>query len=269
MFEGKEIIASFSVIPSRLPTLSKCVESMLNQTVPPDRIVINIPQYFRRFKCHISDDLIPRFDSKRVVINRCDDMGPGTKLLGSLSYVSDDSLLVLVDDDMEYDTQLVEHLSRCVLETNAASSFHVYQIKSRRSYIIGQGSDGFAIDGKHLRDIQSFFAIAQKNMHVWLNDDLWISFFLFLKGVDIVSCKDFCRSHVQGYVEGEVFTPVAAPDGLVEIKGRYARWRSLHRGVRYLERKEPWLLEGLGILTEKPRYRLSDHILHFMAWVKD
>jgi hypothetical protein len=196
-------------------------------------------------------------------------MGPGTKLLGSLSYVSERSLLILVDDDMEYDSHLIERLSKCVLETKAACSFHVYQVESKRSYDIGQGSDGFAIDGMHLGNVQEFFSIAKKSMHVWLNDDLWISFFLFLKGVDIISCRDFCRKHVEGYVEGDVFTPVTGSDGLVEIEGRYARWRSLHRGVRYLERKEPWLLESLGILTEKPRYKLSDHFRHFMAWVKD
>ena len=78
------IYVSLSTIPQRLKNLYKAVESLLKQTRKPDKIFINIPLKYRRFSETIEDDQIPKFDNSIVEITRCEDCGPGTKLLGSL-----------------------------------------------------------------------------------------------------------------------------------------------------------------------------------------
>jgi hypothetical protein len=230
--------------------------------------VINIPTRFKRFQCGIKDEQLPRFESERVIVNRCADDGPGTKLLGSLPLIPEDGLVVLVDDDMEYDPRMIEWISRCTRETGSAGSFHVYQIKSRQTYSIGQGSDAFAIEGRHLKNLREYFQIAGRNMHVWLNDDLWISYCLHLLGVNIVSCKEYCRKHVAGYCEEDIFERVTTRDGLVDIGGRYSRWRSLYRGIRYLERKRPWLEASLGLTASSPGWKASDRILDLVDLIR-
>ena len=78
------IYVSISTIPERLKNLNKSIESLLNQSKKPDKIFINIPFKFRRFKETIEDNQIPNFQSDIIDVTRCEDCGPGTKLLGSL-----------------------------------------------------------------------------------------------------------------------------------------------------------------------------------------
>ena len=80
----KMIYVSISTIPPRIKNLEKSVESILNQTLKPDKIFINIPYKYRRFKEIITDDQIPKFKDISIEVTRCEDSGPGTKLLGSL-----------------------------------------------------------------------------------------------------------------------------------------------------------------------------------------
>ena len=79
------IYVSISTIPQRIKNLNKSVQSLLNQTRKPDKIFINIPFKYRRFSETIEDKQIPKFDNNFVEITRCEDSGPGTKLLGSLN----------------------------------------------------------------------------------------------------------------------------------------------------------------------------------------
>ena len=88
------IYVSLSTIPQRIKNLSTSVESLLNQTQKPDKIFINIPFKYRRFSETIEHEQIPKFDNSTVEITRCEDSGPGTKLLGSLKKLEKNSLLI-------------------------------------------------------------------------------------------------------------------------------------------------------------------------------
>ena len=93
------IYVSLTTIPQRIKDLNKTVQSLLKQSQKPDKIFINIPFKYKRFKEIINDDQIPKFDNSIVEITRCEDCGPGTKLLGSLDKFEKNSLVILVDDD--------------------------------------------------------------------------------------------------------------------------------------------------------------------------
>ena len=97
------IYVSISTIPPRIKNLEKSVESILNQTLKPDKIFINIPFKYRRFKEAIGDNQLPNFKDSSIEVTRCEDCGPGTKLLGSVHKMEKDSLVVLADDDNFYD----------------------------------------------------------------------------------------------------------------------------------------------------------------------
>ena len=56
----------------------------------------------------MNDDQIPKFDDNSVEITRCEDCGPGTKLLGSLNKLKKDSLIILADDDHIYEDYMIE-----------------------------------------------------------------------------------------------------------------------------------------------------------------
>ena len=87
------ICVSITTIPERLNTVHKSVESLLKQTKKPDKIFINIPNKYRRFKEIVKNYQIPKFNDESVIVNRCEDFGPGTKLLGSLDKIDKNSLI--------------------------------------------------------------------------------------------------------------------------------------------------------------------------------
>ena len=75
------IYISISTIPQRIKNLNESVKSLLNQTRKPDKIFINIPYKYQRFSETIDDSQIPKFNSKIVEVTRCEDCGPGHKIV--------------------------------------------------------------------------------------------------------------------------------------------------------------------------------------------
>ena len=97
------IYVSLTTIPQRIKDLNKSIESLLKQSKKPDKIFVNIPFKYKRFKEIFDDNQIPKFDNSIVEITRCEDCGPGTKLLGSLDKLEKNSLVILADDDHVYE----------------------------------------------------------------------------------------------------------------------------------------------------------------------
>ena len=191
------IYISISTIPSRVNFLNKTIESILKQTKKPDKIFVNIPYEYKRFKEKILDENMPKFDST-VELTRCEDYGPGTKLLGSINKFNQDSLLILVDDDHIYENFMIEKFYEFYKkDSNNAYSFYVHPIGK---FGVGQGADGFAINTNHLKNIDKFFdLIVKNNEELFLHDDLWISFFLkFIKQIKILSLHNFLEKDKNG-----------------------------------------------------------------------
>jgi len=192
------IYISISAIPQRLKHLHKSVNSLLNQTKKPDKIFVNIPYKYKRFKETITDNQIPKFDSSIVEVTRCEDCGPGTKLLGSLNKLKKNSLLILADDDHTYENYMIEKFFHFYsLAPNNAYSFYVHPLGN---FGIGQGADGFAINTNHLKGIQDFYdKVVKDYKELFLYDDLWISFFLyFFRKNKILSLQEHLKKDNQG-----------------------------------------------------------------------
>ena len=172
------IYVSISTIPQRIEILRETIKSLINQTKKPDKIFINIPFKYKRFNEIIKDEQIPKFDSNLVEITRCDDFGPGTKLIGSLNKLKKNSLVILADDDHIYENYMIEKFFYFYSQSpNNAYSFYVHPLGK---FGIGQGADGFAINTNSLKGIKTFYdKIVKDYKELFIHDDLWISYFLF------------------------------------------------------------------------------------------
>ena len=192
------IYVSISTIPQRLKNIEKSVESLLKQTLKPDKIFINIPYKYKRFNEAIEEREIPKFKNEIIEVTRCEDCGPGTKLLGSLDKMKKNSLLILADDDHIYDDYMIEKFFYFYSkEPNNAYSFYVHPLGN---FGIGQGADGFAINTNHLEGIKDFYNKIVKNYEeLFLYDDLWISYFLyFFKKNKILSLQEHLKKTKDG-----------------------------------------------------------------------
>ena len=213
------IYVSVSTIPQRIKNLNKSIESLLNQTQKPDKIFINIPFQYKRFKETLSDNEIPKFDNEIVEITRCEDCGPGTKLLGSLSKLEKNSLLILADDDHIYEDYMIEKFFYFYNKLpNNAYSFYVHPLGN---FGIGQGADGFAINTNHLTGIDNFYnKVVKDYKELFLYDDLWISYFLyFFKRNKILSLQEHLKKGSDGKQTLIYKTHITA-SGLVSTYGK-------------------------------------------------
>lgn len=114
-----KIIVSLTTLPSRINKIYKVIESILNNTIKPDIIYINIPKFSKREnKKYIIPDNIKNI--KNVIINIIDeDYGPITKLYPTLLKENDpESNIICIDDDKEYDKNLIKHLLLCSQQYN-------------------------------------------------------------------------------------------------------------------------------------------------------
>ena len=224
------IYVSLSTIPPRINDINKSIDSILNQTIRPDKIFINIPKKFKRFKEEIKDDQIPNFPSI-VEVTRCDDRGPGTKLLGSINKLNKESLVILADDDQVYENFMIDKLHHFYNKNpNNAYSFYVHPLGK---FGIGQGADGFAINTKHLDGIQDFYdKIVKDYDELFLYDDLWISYFLhFFKKNKILSLQEFLEIDEFGKRK-TIYKSHTSLSGLISLYGK-----NINEAVRERDRK--------------------------------
>ena len=213
------IYVSLTTIPSRVKNLNRSVESLLKQICKPDKIFINIPTKYKRFKEIIEKEHIPKFSDPIVEITRCEDFGPGTKLLGSLNKFKENSLIILADDDHVYEDYMIEKFNYFYLKSaKNAYSFYVHPLKN---FGVGQGADGFAINSNFLKGIDIFYEkVVKENKDLFIHDDLWTSFFLFyVKKVKILSLQSHLKKNESG-APSLIYKKHSHEDGLISSYGK-------------------------------------------------
>ena len=238
------IYISLSTIPSRIKNINKSIESFLNQTLKPDKIFINIPNKYRRFEQMIDEKDIPKFNNNIVEITRCDDFGPGTKLMGSLEKLKKNSLIILADDDNIYENYMVEKFYYFYkVAPENAYSFYVHPLDN---FPIGQGADGFAISTNHLEGIKKFYEkIVKDYKELFLYDDLWISYFLhFFRKNKILSLQEHLKTGNDGKPILIYKTHIIA-SGLISTYGQNLR--------ESVKKRDEIAFESLKYMKEKTK----------------
>jgi len=114
-----KIWVSLTTSPTRINQLEKTLDSLLNQSHAPEKIVLNIPHVFQRTGDFYSipdwlNEKIVKWGSGKIHINRCDDKGSITKLLPTLSLIDkdEDVWIATADDDIDYLPHTLETYTR-------------------------------------------------------------------------------------------------------------------------------------------------------------
>ena len=107
------------------------VHNLFAQTVRPDAVHLNIPHHSVREKRDyvVPDEVRALADGQyagRLRVNRCDDYGPATKVLGCLAHEPDGDTIVLpVDDDVLFPPRYYEELvAYSVRHPNTVFGYH-------------------------------------------------------------------------------------------------------------------------------------------------
>jgi len=101
------IIVTLSSIPSRFRDLSMTLNSLLKQTIQPDKIELYIPKKYKRFPDW--DGTLPNLPKGIDLVMVDSDFGPATKILPAIQrYKKENPIIIFCDDDREYHPKWVE-----------------------------------------------------------------------------------------------------------------------------------------------------------------
>ena len=134
----RSLIASCTTVPSRLPQLHHAVQSICEQNMRPDKVVVAVPLESQSLRSLTSyAETMPselralREGGCPIVFIRGDDFGPATKLIPALLLAArDDDLIVTFDDDNWYSPELLSSLvSHEAAYPNAVLAHSGYTLK--------------------------------------------------------------------------------------------------------------------------------------------
>ncbi|MEZ3559200.1 MAG: glycosyltransferase family 2 protein [Duncaniella sp.] len=104
----REVIVSLTTFGPRLRDAARSIESIMEQTLLPNRIILWLGR-----ELETTPELIPaslrRLQRRGLEIRFTDDCGPATKLLPALEAFPED-VIITVDDDMLYDIDMIDRL---------------------------------------------------------------------------------------------------------------------------------------------------------------
>lgn len=198
------VIVSLSTLPDRILRLQATLNSLLNQTRPPDEIVLAVPRFSSRQSREYE---IPEYLLRmpRLRLLRCErDWGPATKFIAvvrdELSARRRDTLIMVCDDDRIYPRNSLELYLRYHAQLpNAALCFRGgpmprslnwrhsriqfgvdLQAPKRTAVITGCGS--YLIQPRFFDDSVWDYSMAPEG--AFYMDDMWISGHLERRGVE-------------------------------------------------------------------------------------
>ncbi len=185
---------SLTTLPSRINNIKETINSIKNQSLKPDKIFLNLPYSFKRFpNLKFTDEQIENLNKFNIEITRCNDYGPGTKLMGSLDkIIKKYNCVILLDDDHIYHKEVIKiFIENYKKEKNNYSYFtnRIFDIK------YGQGADGILFNIELLNNVNQFYKkYVQDNKNLFLDDDFWYSLYIYFeKNSRIVSLKNEFR----------------------------------------------------------------------------
>ena len=170
---------SLTSLPSRIDNIEETIKSINNQSLKPEKIFLNLPYKFRRFpEYQFSEKQLSKLKKYNLEIIRCEDYGPATKLMGSISKIRNNfDCVILIDDDHIYHNKIFEIFIENFKKESVNYSYYLNKIFNIRN---GQCSDGFLINVKLLDEVDSFYEkFVKNNKKMFLDDDLWFAIYLY------------------------------------------------------------------------------------------
>jgi hypothetical protein len=227
-FEKKHpIIISFTTIDSRINYIEPMICSILNQTLMPDKINLYISEDAGILNNGIKKEQLPDFivdmvNEKKIDLIYTKDIGPHTKLIPCLKeYWNQDCIIITVDDDRIYPSNLIELMYKNYLEHDCIICCRANKmkfigpncskIKNFLKWRKGNGKDlfNFAKGVDSVLYKPEFFTAEIFNIDAIKNccpkaDDIWFNFARLVKKIPVYKIKDklsFTSVHIPNKIQ--------------------------------------------------------------------
>jgi len=188
--DSLRIIATLTTAPDRIHLLEPVLRSLTSgQSRPPDEIHLNIPHRFARTGAeYVIPDFIRDYP---VQVFRCDDEGPGTKIIPTIrrTPAGQDVWFFVVDDDVRHLPEALATLVNCAAK-DPSTAYGFADNYLYRRWVPGGDVDilcGFAGFIVHRRffgeDFEAYLNKVLGDRSCRFHDDVYLSNYLALRGV--------------------------------------------------------------------------------------
>ena len=175
-----KIYLSLTTRPERLIShhFNKVYNSLLNQTQPFDKLIINLS--IKEFTYEIPDYL----HTENVILNKTDICGPCTKLFGSIDIIPDNTVVIILDDDIVMKDNFIKSLYDSYLINTDKVSSHFTTTSFDGNYLEVAGFGGYIFNINNIRNIKHFYnEMPLCCRHI---DDNWISWCINKLGISVI-----------------------------------------------------------------------------------
>lgn len=127
---------SLTTIPSRINNINDTITSLINQTVKPTKIFINIPSFYKRFNTSYNELKLPTFPETVEIVISDQDYGPASKFIPTFlnNNIDSNTPIIIVDDDMIYDPETslnllkesINHPDSCITSFGITHSAYIF-----------------------------------------------------------------------------------------------------------------------------------------------
>jgi Glycosyl transferase family 2 len=199
----RRVVVSMSTVPDRINNLRPTIRALLEQTRPPDEIVLAIPEFsVREQRPYVVPKHISRLPRVRVL--RCrEDWGPATKFIAAiqdeLAAGRENTSIMVVDDDRTYPRDALEtylHYSEQLpeaalcfrgaamprsLDWRDAKMIYASELREPQPAAVITGCGSYLIRPRFFDE--SLWDYSRAPQGAFYMDDIWISGCLNRRGV--------------------------------------------------------------------------------------
>ena len=227
------VYITLSTIPSRMANTAVLIQHFLNKVSGFKKIIVNIPYRYERWPNMVPNvSVFDHINDPRFILNRCQDDGPLTKLIGSIDLIPPKSITI-VRDDMCYDlTAFKDIAERQDVNPNKAFSFYVYDFNNGgNDVLVPQGADLISVYSYNLINFKKWLGNFIKTLELkeyrntkcFFVDDLVIGWYFQVMGIKL---KQMDRRHRMIYINDCEFSNQS--DNLNRQKGENSRTNTMN-----------------------------------------
>ena len=218
---------SFTTSPQRMKNLKPIIEKLANQTIKPEKIIINIPPKFKRTNESYDENLMKQIqnDIPLVYFNKIEkDYGPLSKVIGGVQYLKDDDegIVIICDDDIYYKNDFGEKFIRKIKQNKdkVVAGFCNRQTK-HTGFKVVEGFIGYGFYRKILNyeNLMLIYNTIEPYTHCYKSDDVIFSYYLHKYNIDSIEAD---YSPIDKYSENEHIDDLQNQD---EISGHEKRYK--------------------------------------------
>ena len=206
-----KIIICFSTIPSRIKDLEPIVLSLLNQSLRPDKIYINVPIKYRRFSEKFIEPEYLRKYEKVKVFYLDEDYGPATKFIGALlnPEISNSDYVFITDDDVKKKRYWLQILFKKFISLKKTTICSYVELNLGKKIIWGYLGYVFTKNMIDTNDLLLFFENVSDEC--FLVDDHWFTGYCHYRMIPIYNIPIRRQFQLNVPIDGE--------NSLVSIEG--------------------------------------------------